>query len=70
MTIGLDIQRLSSSWFFKIYVNGIPSAVTEVTSVSSWLFGLPIYLGCRNSNGILSNYSSVKIYDVKVYQDS
>ena len=70
ITIDLDIQHLESSWFFKLYVDGIPSAVTEVTSVSSWLFGLPMYLGCRNNNGILSNYSNAYIYDIKIYQDS
>ena len=24
-------------------------------------------LGCRNNNGILTDYSNVKIYDVKIY---
>jgi len=53
-----------------LYVDGIPSAVTEVSSVSSWLFGLPMYLGCRNNGGTLSNYSNAYIYDIKIYQDS
>ena len=70
ITVDLDIKKSDSSWFFKIFVNGTLSAVTEVNSVTSWLFGVPLYLGCRNFNGTLSNYCATKIYDLKIYQDS
>lgn len=35
-----------------------------------WTFGSDIYLGCKNNNGILSNYSNLKIYDFKLYSSS
>ena len=71
ITIDLDIDRAdNNSWFFRLYVDGIPSAVTQVKSVSSWLFGLPMYFGCRNNNGTFSNFTSCNIYDIKIYQAS
>ena len=72
LTVDLDVSLLSgNAWYFKIYVNGILSAVTRVLQEDiDWMFGTDFYFGCRNDNGIRSRFSDVTIYDVKLYTSS
>jgi hypothetical protein len=52
-------------FYFIIYVNGVMSACSRVfKSDIDWLFGTPLYLGCRND---LTHQSICKIYDFKIY---
>ncbi len=70
LTIDIDVSRnITVGWYFKIYVNGVLSAVTKVGKDSDikWDFDKDIYFGCRNNNGVLNRYSNVTIYDMKVY---
>lgn len=68
LTVDLDISKESGIdvWYFRIYVNGVLSAVSRVQDYD-WKFGLPLTLGCRNDNGSRSNFSNVNIYDIKMY---
>ena len=75
ITVDIDVSRMTSvgevGWYFKVYVNGILSAVTRVNQSSvDWMFEEDLYFGCRNDKGILSNFSSVTIYDIKLYTSS
>ena len=52
-------------YYFIIYVNGVMSACSRVfKSDVDWMFGTPLYLGCRND---LSHPSICKIFDCKLY---
>lgn len=52
-------------YYFIIYVNGVMSACSRVfKSDIDWMFGTPLYLGCRND---LTHQSICKIYDFKIY---
>lgn len=72
LTVDLDVSLLDSTgWYFKIYINGILSAVSRVLqSDIDWMFGTDLYLGCRYNNGQRSNFSDVYIYDFKIYTSS
>lgn len=72
LTVDLDVSLLSGTgWYFKIYVNGVLSAVTKVLQNDiDWMFGTDYFFGCRNDNGIRSRFSDCTIYDVKVYTSS
>ena len=72
LTVDLDVSLLDKTgWYFKIYVNGVLSAVSRVLqSDIDWMFGTDFYLGCRNNNGERSNFSDVYIYDFKIYTSS
>ena len=72
LTVDLDVSYTQNiGWYFKIFVNGIMSAVTKVNEVDiDWMFGSNIYFNCKNTNGVLSNYSNINIYDFKVYTRS
>lgn len=72
LTVDIDVSLLGSvGWYFKVYVNGVLSAVTKVDQSSiDWTFAQDIYLGCRNNNGTLSRFSNVTVYDFKLYTSS
>lgn len=72
LTVDLDVSLLSgNAWYFKIYVNGVLSAVSRVLqSDIDWMFGTDFYFGCRNDNGVRSRFSDVNIYDIKIYTSS
>ncbi len=72
LTVDIDVSLLGTvGWYFKIYVNGVLSAVTRVDqSAIDWTFEQDLYLGCRNNNGVLSRFSSLTIYDIKLYTSS
>ena len=72
LTVDIDVSLLgTSAWYFKIYVNGVLSAVTRVEQSNiHWTFGTNLYLGCRNNAGVLSNFSNISIYDLKLYTSS
>lgn len=72
LTVDLDVSLLSgTAWYFKIYVNGVLSAVSRVLQDDiDWMFGSDFYFGCRNDNGTRSRFSDVSIYDIKVYTSS
>jgi hypothetical protein len=72
LTIDIDISLLGTvGWYFKVYVNGVLSAVTRVDqSAIDWTFAQDLYFGCRNNNGVLSKFSDVTIYDIKLYTSS
>lgn len=65
LTVDLDISKETglNTWYFKIYVNGVLSAVSRVQDYD-WKFGQPLYLGCRNNKTL---YSNVSFYDIKIY---
>lgn len=71
LTVDLDISKETgiNVWYFKIFVNGILSAVSRVSSYD-WKFSLPLTLGCRNDNGLNTLFSNVNIYDLKLYTSS
>lgn len=68
LTVDLNVSKEPGAdiWYFTIYINGVCSSTIRVTSYD-WKFDIPMTLGCRNASGVLSNYSNVKIYDIKVY---
>lgn len=68
LTIDLNVSKEAGAdiWYFSIYINGVCSAPIRVNSYD-WKFGFPMTLGCRNAGGVLSNFTNVKIYDVKIY---
>lgn len=72
LTVDLDVSLMAgNAWYFKIYVNGILSAVSRVLqSDIDWMFGTDFYFGCRNDNGVRSRFSNVSIYDIKIYTSS
>lgn len=72
LTVDIDVSLLgTNAWYFKIYVNGVLSAVTRVLEENiDWQFGTNLYLGCRNNNGVCSKFSNVTIYDLKLYTSS
>lgn len=83
LTIDLDVSYLSGGWYFKIYLNGILSAVSRVLeSDIDWQFATDLYLGCRyegnplnisnivRNTGIKSRFSNITIYDLKIYTSS
>lgn len=72
VTVDIDVSLMGeTSWYFKIYVNGVLSAVSRVEQHSiDWTFEQDIYYGCRNDKGVLSRYSNVTIYDIKLYTSS
>ena len=72
LTVDIDVSLLgTTSWYFKIYVNGVLSAVTRVEQSNiHWTFGTNLFLGCRSNGGNLSNFSNVNIYDLKLYTSS
>lgn len=72
LTVDLDVSyALNNAWYFKIYVNGVLSAVSRVTTDDiDWLFGTDFYFGCRNNKGIRTKFSNVNIYDIKIYTSS
>ena len=69
ITVDIDVSREgSSSWYFKIYVNGVLSAVSRIEQKDiDWKFEQDLYFGCRNDKGILSRFANVTIYDIKIY---
>lgn len=71
LTVDIDVSLLSGGWYFKIFINGVLSAVTRVLeSDIDWQFGTDLYLGCRYDNGIRSRFSNVTFYDIKIYTSS
>ena len=72
LTVDLDVYLGDDNmWYFKIFLNGVLSAVTRVNQDDiDWKFGQDIYLGCRNDAGTLSKFSDVSFYDVKLYTSS
>lgn len=72
LTVDLDVSLMAgNAWYFKIYVNGVLSAVGRVLqSDIDWMFGTDLYFGCRYDKGYRSNFSNVNIYDIKVYTSS
>lgn len=72
LTVDIDVSLLANiGWYFKIYVDGVLSAVTKVDQSSiDWTFEEDIYFGCRNDKGTLSHFSNVTIYDIKLYTSS
>lgn len=72
LTVDLDVSLLSgTAWYFKIFVNGVLSAVTRVDQGDiDWMFGSDFFLGCRNDNNNRSRFSDVSIYDMKLYTSS
>lgn len=71
LTIDLDVSYSGGGWYFKVFINGVMSAVTRVLEADiDWTFAQDIFLGCRNDNGILSRYSNAYFYDLKVYTSS
>lgn len=72
LTVDLDVYLGNDGmWYFKILLNGVLSAVTRVNqSDIDWKFGQDLYLGCRNDAGVLSKFSDVSFYDVKLYTSS
>jgi hypothetical protein len=70
LTVDLDVSKEDDgSWYFKIFVNGVMSNVSRVTS-HDWTFAQPLYFGCRNNSGVKSMFSDVNIYDIKIYTSS
>lgn len=72
LTVDLDVSLMAgNAWYFKIYVNGVLSAVSRVLqSDIDWMFGTDFYFGCRNDKGQRSRFSNVDIYDIKIYTSS
>lgn len=71
LTIDLDVSYSGGGWYFKVFINGVMSAVTRVLeSDIDWTFNKDLYFGCRNNNGVLSRYSNIYIYDIKLYTSS
>lgn len=72
LTVDLDVSLLTGTgWYFKIYLNGVLSAVTRVDEADiDWTFDSDIYLGCRHNNGINERFSNVNFYDIKIYTSS
>ena len=71
ITVDLDVSLFNGGWYFKVYVNGVLSAVSRVQQNDiDWQFAQDLYLGCRNDNGIRSRFSNVTFYDIKVYTSS
>lgn len=68
LTIDLNVSKETNAdiWYFNIFIDGVCSSPIRVSSYD-WKFGFPMTLGCRNNNGTLTDYSNVKIYDVKIY---
>ena len=68
----------ATEFFVKIFINGNLTKVTtatyseifdtdSTTNILAWYFDGGIYIGCRNDNGVLSNYSNVMVHDIKLY---
>lgn len=72
LTVDLDVSSATGkAWYFKIYINGVLSAVSRVLqSDIDWMFGTDLYFGCRYDNGVRSRFSNVSIYDIKIYTSS
>lgn len=71
LTVDLDVSLVGTGWYFKVFINGVMSAVTRVDqSKIDWFFEDDIYLGCRNENGVLNKFANVNIYDLKLYTHS
>lgn len=72
LTVDLDVSLLAGTgWYFKLYVNGVLSAVSKVLqSDIDWMFGTDYFFGCRNDNGKRSHFSDCTIYDIKIYTSS
>lgn len=71
LTIDIDISYLNGGWYFKVFINGVLSAVDRVLESSiDWTFAQDLYFGCRNDNGIKSRFSNVTFYDIKIYTSS
>lgn len=79
LTIDIDVSApngisnpvSNTPWYFKIYINGVLSGVSRVLQqYIDWTFAQNLYFGCRNNLGVRSNYSSVTIYDIKLYTSS
>ena len=71
ITVDIDVSSVGNGWYFKIYINGVLSAVSRVEqSAIDWTFEQDLYFGCRNDNGTLSRFSNVTIYDIKLYTSS
>ena len=71
ITVDIDVSLVGNGWYFKIYINGVLSAVSRVEqSAIDWTFEQDLYFGCRNDNGTLSRFSNVTIYDIKLYTSS
>ena len=71
ITVDIDVSLLGGGWYFKIYINGVLSAVSRVEQeYIDWTFEQDLYFGCRNDNGTLSRFSNITIYDIKLYTSS
>ena len=80
LTVDIDVSYLSGAWYFKIYLNGVLSAVSRVLSSDiDWQFATDLYLGCRYEGspivterdlGTKSQFSNVTFYDLKIYTSS
>lgn len=71
LTIDIDLSTVGNGWYFKIFINGILSAVSRLTYENiDWMFGTDLFLGCRNDAGVRSRFSNVTFYDIKLYTSS
>ena len=71
LCVDLDVSYSAGAWYFKVYINGVLSAVQRVLQQNiDWKFGKDLYFGCRNDNGVRSKYSNLNIYDIKLYTSS
>ena len=80
LTVDIDVSYLHGGWYFKVFLNGVMSAVTRVmTSDINWQFGTDLYLGCRyegqkitgaRDTGNKSRFSNITVYDLKLYTSS
>ena len=79
VTVGLNVWNTSvktgantsqTTYYFTLYIDGVMTKCVLVpenvltNADTGWLFGTPLYLGCRND---LSNQANCNIYDFKLY---
>lgn len=68
---GEEQSTAKRPWYFKVFVNGVLSSVRRLNEESiDWKFSQDLYFGCKNNNGVLSDFSSLNIYDLKIYTKS
>lgn len=79
ITIGLNVWSTSvktgantfqTTYYFGLYIDGVMTKCALIpenvltNADTGWLFGTPLYLGCRND---LTNQANCYIYDFKLY---